>query len=90
MFELWRWRCSPVAEKEGRETIEGWFDGTDRERKRERKQNELATDLDFSALDDGGVQGLPRRVGVRTVCECHEAESLKRRKDNSFHAASRL
>ena len=61
------------------------FDGTERE----RMQTERTTNLDFSALDDGGVQGLPRRVGVRTVCECHEAESLKRRKDNGFHAASK-
>ena len=70
------------------ETIEDWLDGTDRERGRERAQTNRTTDLDFSALDNGGVQGLPRRVGVRAVCECHEAESLKRRRDKGFHAAS--
>ena len=51
---------------------------------RERTQTDRTTNLDFSALDDGGVQGLPRRVGVRTVCECHEAESLERGKRRRF------
>ena len=78
MFELWRWRCSPVAEGEREEAIErervAWIEGR---RGRKRKQ----TDLNFSAFDNSGVQCLPRRVCVRTVCECHEAESLKRRKE---------
>ena len=35
------------------------------------------TNLNFSAFDNIGVKCLPRRVCVRTVCECHEAESLR-------------
>ena len=55
---------------------ECWLDGR-KGGERKRKQ----TDLNFSAFDNSGVQCLPRRVCVRAVCECHEAESLKRRKE---------